>query len=70
MVLSVLLRGCETWSLELREEQRLRIYENRVLRKLFEHKTDAVRETGGKCMMRSLMICAPQKNIIRVIKAR
>jgi hypothetical protein len=61
MVLNVLLRGCETWFLALREEQRLRLFEYRVLRKLFGHKTDAVRETGGKCTTRSLMICTPHK---------
>jgi hypothetical protein len=61
MVSSVLLRGCETWSLALREERRLRVFENRVLRKIYGHKTDAVREIEGKCIMRSLMICAPYK---------
>lgn len=61
MVFSVHVRGCETWSLALREEQRLRVYENRVLRKIYGTKTDAVRETEGKCIMRNLMICAPHK---------
>jgi hypothetical protein len=32
--LPVVLYGCETWSLELREEHRLRVFENRVLRKI------------------------------------
>jgi hypothetical protein len=36
------LYGCETWSLTLREEHRLRIFENRVLRKIFGPKRDAV----------------------------
>jgi hypothetical protein len=31
----VILYGCETWSLTLREEQRLRVFENRVLRRIF-----------------------------------
>jgi hypothetical protein len=31
----VVLYGCETWSLTLREEQRLRVFENRVLRRIF-----------------------------------
>jgi hypothetical protein len=31
----VVLYGCETWSLTLREEHRLRVFENRVLRKIF-----------------------------------
>jgi hypothetical protein len=35
IILSVVLYGCETWSLMLREEQRLRVFENRVLRRIF-----------------------------------
>jgi len=33
--LPVVLNGCETWSLTLREERKLRVFENRVLRKIF-----------------------------------
>jgi hypothetical protein len=36
------LYGCETWSLTLREEQRLRVFENRVLRRIFGPKRDEV----------------------------
>jgi hypothetical protein len=35
IMLPVVLYGCETWSLTLREEYRLRVFENRVLRKIF-----------------------------------
>ena len=35
VILPVVLYGCETWSLTLREERRLRVFENRVLRKVF-----------------------------------
>jgi hypothetical protein len=38
----VILYGCETWSLTLREEQRLRAFENRVLRRIFGPKRDEV----------------------------
>jgi hypothetical protein len=38
----VLLYGCETWSLILREEHRLRVFENRVLRRIFGPKKDEV----------------------------
>jgi hypothetical protein len=38
----VVLYGCETWSLKLREEYRLRVFENRVLRRISGPKTDAV----------------------------
>jgi hypothetical protein len=40
IILSVVLYGCETWSLTLREEHRLKVYENRVLRKIFGPKRD------------------------------
>jgi hypothetical protein len=42
VVLPVVLYGCETWSLTLREEQRLRVFKNRVLRRIFGPKTDEV----------------------------
>jgi hypothetical protein len=38
--LSVVLYGCETWSLTLRAEHKLTVFENRVLRRIFEHKTE------------------------------
>jgi hypothetical protein len=42
---AVVLYGCETWSLILREEHKLRMFENRVLRRIFGPKRDGV--TGG-----------------------
>jgi hypothetical protein len=45
-VLPVVLYGYETWSLTLREEHRLRVFENRVLRRIFGPKRDEV--TGGR----------------------
>jgi hypothetical protein len=45
IILPVVLYGCETWSLTLREEHRLRMFENRVLRIIFGPKRDEV--TGG-----------------------
>ena len=41
-ILSVVLYGCETWSLTLREERRLRVFENKVLRKIFRAKSDEI----------------------------
>jgi hypothetical protein len=41
----VVLYGCETWSVTLREEHKLRVFENRVLRRIFDPKMDEV--TGG-----------------------
>jgi hypothetical protein len=46
ILLRVVLYGCETWSLTLREERRLRVFENRVLRGIFGPKRDEV--TGEK----------------------
>jgi hypothetical protein len=42
VILPVVLYGCETWSLTLREEHRLRVFENRVLRKIFGPKSEEV----------------------------
>jgi len=42
IILPVVLYGCETWSLTLKEERRLRVFENRVLRKIFGPKRDEV----------------------------
>jgi hypothetical protein len=42
IILPVILYGCETWSLTLREEHRLRVFENRVLRRIFGPKRDEV----------------------------
>jgi hypothetical protein len=42
IILSVVLYGCETWFLTLREKHRLRVFENRVLRKIFGPKGDEV----------------------------
>ena len=42
IILPVVLYGCETWSLTLREERRLRVFENRVLKRVFGPKRDKV----------------------------
>jgi hypothetical protein len=58
IILPVVLCGCEAWSLTLWEERGLRVFENRVLRRVFGPKRDEV--TGEwKNYMRSLMICTP-----------
>jgi hypothetical protein len=48
IILPVVLYGCEAWSLILREEHRLRVFENRVLRRIFGPKRDEVMEEGRK----------------------
>jgi hypothetical protein len=52
----VVLYGCETWSLTLREEHRLRIFDNRVFRRTFGPKRDEVTGEWRK-LHRSCMIC-------------
>jgi len=42
IIVPVVLYGCETWSVTLREERRLRVFENRVLRRVFGSKMDEV----------------------------
>ena len=70
IILSVVLYGCETWSLTLREERRLRVFENRVLRRIFGPKRDEVKREWRKLHNEELndLFCSP--NIIRMIKSR
>jgi len=42
IILRVVLYGCETWSLTLTEERRMRVFENRVMRRIFGPKRDEV----------------------------
>jgi len=70
MILPVVLYGCETWSLPMREERRLKVFENRVLRRIFGPKRDEVTEEWRKLHNKELsnLYCSP--NIVRVIKSR
>jgi hypothetical protein len=61
IILPLILYGCETWSLTLREEYRLRVFENRVLRRIFGPKRDKVTGGGENCIMRSFITCACAK---------
>jgi hypothetical protein len=69
IILPVVLCGCETWSLTLGEEHRLRVFENRMLRKIFGPKT---KEDGSWRKLhndeRHSLYSSP--NIVRVIKSR
>jgi hypothetical protein len=64
------LYGCETWSLTLREEHRLRVLENRVLRRIFGPKRDEVTGEWKRLHNEELNDLYSSPNIIRVIKAR
>jgi hypothetical protein len=61
--------GCETWSFTLREQRRLRVLENRVLRRIFGRMTDKGMGNGENYIMKSIMICT-SPNIFRVTKSR
>ena len=62
--------GCETWSLTLREERRLRVFENRVLRKVFGPKRDEVTGEWRKLHNEELNDLYSLPNIVRVVKSR
>ena len=61
--------GCETWSLTLSEERRLRVFENRVLRGIFGPKRDAVTGEWRKLHNEKLNDLYFSPNIVRVIKS-
>jgi hypothetical protein len=69
MVSPVVLYGCETWSLKLREVPRLRVFENRVLRRIFRPKRDEL--TGDRRKLRNeelnVLCCSPI--VVQVIKS-
>jgi hypothetical protein len=64
------LYGCETWSLTLREEQRLRVFENRVLRRIFGPKRDEATKKWRRLHNGGLNDLYSSPNIIRVSKSR
>ena len=71
IILLFVLYGCETWSLTLREERRLRVFENRVLRRVFGPRRDEV--TAGewrKLRNKELRDLYSLPNIVRVVKSR
>jgi len=70
IILSVVLYGCETWSLTLREERRPRVCENRVLQRIFGPKRDEVIGEWSKLHHEALYDLYSSPNIIRMIKSR
>jgi hypothetical protein len=66
----VVLYECENWSLTLREERRLRVFENRVLRRVFEPKRDKVTGEWRKLHNEELNDLYSLPNIVRVVKLR
>jgi hypothetical protein len=70
IILSLVLYGCETWSLTLREEHTLRVFENRVLRRIFGPKRDEVTGDWRKLHNEELHNLYSCPNVIRIIKSR
>jgi hypothetical protein len=66
----VVLYGCETWSLTLRDERRFRVFENRVLRRVFGPNRDEVTGEWRKLHNEELSDLYSLPNIVRVVKTR
>jgi hypothetical protein len=70
MILPVVLYGCETWSLTVREEHKMRVFENRVLRRIFGSKRDGVMGGWRKLYNEELHNLYSSPSIIRNVKSR
>jgi len=68
VILPFVLYGCETWSLTLSEGRRLRVFENRVLRRVFGSKRDDVTGEWRKLHNEELSDLHTLPNIVRVVK--
>jgi hypothetical protein len=69
IILPVVLYGCEIWSLTLRQEQRLRVFENGVLRRIFGPKGDEASGEWRRLYNEELNDLYSSPNIIRVSKS-
>jgi hypothetical protein len=70
IILPVVLYGCEAWSLTLREVHRLRVFENRLVRRIFGLKRDEVTGEWKKLHNEELRDLYSSPSIIRIIKSR
>jgi hypothetical protein len=70
IILPVVLYGCETWSLTLRVEHRLRVFENRVMRRMFGSKRNEVTGEWRKLHKEELRDLYSSPSVIRIIKSR
>jgi len=69
IILPVVLYGCETWSLTLREERNLRVFENMMLRRIFGPRRDEVTGEWRRLHNEELNDLYSSPNIVRVIKS-
>jgi hypothetical protein len=65
IIMPVVLYGCETWSLTLREELRLSVFENTVLRKILVQRTMREQENGEDYVTRSSVFCTSHQILFR-----
>jgi len=70
IILPVVLYGCETWSLTLREERKLKVFENMVLRRIFGPRGDEVIGEWRRLHNKELNDLYSSPNIVQVIKSR
>jgi hypothetical protein len=70
IIFPVVLHGYETWSLTLRKEYRLKVFESMVLRRIFGPKSDEVSGKWRKLQSEELHYMYSSPNIIRVTKSR
>jgi hypothetical protein len=70
IIMPVVLYGCETWCLRVREEYKLRVFENRVLRRIFGPKWNGVWVGWRKLHNEELHNLYSSPSIIRIIKSR
>jgi len=70
ILLPVVFYGCETWSLTLKEERRLWVFENRVLRRISGSKGAEVREEWRKLHIEEISDLYCSQNFVRVMKSR
>jgi hypothetical protein len=70
IILHVVLYGCETWLFTLREKHRLRVFENRMLRRIFGPKRDEVTRKRRKLHNEELNYLYSSPRIVQVIKSK
>jgi hypothetical protein len=70
IILPIVLYGCETWSLTLEDEHRLRVFENRVSRRIFGPKRDEIKGEWRKIHNEELNNLYSSPNIFRVMQSK